>query len=111
MATKNWTDYQVGQQVFFVSKHGGKNLLTISSVGRKWCRFESARHDWRAEKGTARIEAEGYGSVGSLYESQEAYEQYLADLELRKKIREVDWGKIDLEKLKVIAEILEVPNG
>lgn len=108
--TKNWTDYEVGQEVFFVSTHGTKNLLTIALVGRKWCKFQNAREDWRVEKGSTRAEAEGYGSIGLLYESQAAYEKHIADLELRQKMRKVDWSKVDAEQLRVIAEILALPN-
>jgi hypothetical protein len=112
--TRHWTDYQVGQQVYFQSySKGGSMPLVVKFVGRKYVRFEERRDDFVAEKGHDIIREQGYGAIGRLYESEQAYKDRLAHIDLSKKISAAITDRADTlppEKIKEIAEILGIES-
>ena len=109
--TRPWTDYQVGQRVYAEFHCRGKRELTVLSVGRKYVRFEKQDNNVVAEKGSKDIYSQGWGSIGTLYESKDAYHQEQAMRKLREAIsRYRDWRSLPDEKIKAIAEILEIES-
>jgi hypothetical protein len=111
--TRHWTDYQVGQQVYSTFTRSKPGLLTVRSVGRKYARFEGLRDDLVVERKSTTIISQGYGMVGQLYESEAAYKEALVLEKLRSKIIRLswhDWGQLPPEKIKAIAEILEIES-
>jgi hypothetical protein len=109
--TRHWTDYQVGQRVYADFHYRGKRELTVLSVGRKYVRFEKQDNNVVAEKGSKDIYLQGWGSIGTLYESEEAYHQDQAMRKLRDAIsRYSNWRSLPDENIEAIAEILEIES-
>ena len=107
--TRHWTDYQVGQRVYADFDLRGNHEMTVRSVGSRYVRFENQDNDVVAEKGKQEIRLKGWGRIGTLYESEEACRQDQAIRELRITIsRCIDWYSLPAEKIRAIAQILEI---
>jgi hypothetical protein len=111
MTKRHWTDYQVGQRVYAAFYFAKNELLTISSVGRKYVRFGKQDNNVVAEKGSKEISLQGERRIGTLYESEEAYHKFQSAQKLRKTLSFYnDWYSLPDEKIKAIAEILEIES-
>jgi len=103
----------VGQQVYGTFARSDNGLLTIRSVGRKYARFEGLPDNLIVEFESTTIISQGFGRVGQLYESESDYKEALALGKLRKEIVRMswtDWERLPPEKIKAIAEILEIES-
>jgi hypothetical protein len=110
-STRHWTDYQVGQQVYSVLTREKNRVLTVRSVGRKYVRFEGMRDEYVVERGKTDIISQGFGQIGMLYESEESYEEDRKLSKLKTEIARLSyhrWLYLPPEKIKAIAEILEI---
>lgn len=104
-------DLQVGDKVWLQSQYrnGYSRYLTVSKRGRKYITFDALRVI-RASVGSDVAEEPGYGSIGTLYESQE---QYLLHVERRKEKQKLLEKLVpilrdqSLETLRAIDELIE----
>ena len=107
--TRHWTDYQVGQRVYADFHYRGKHEMTVKSVGRKYVRFENQNDEVVVEKGSVEIWQQNWGRIGTLYESEEAYNKDQATRKLRLALDNYkDWYSLPAEKIRAIAQILEI---
>jgi hypothetical protein len=109
--TRHWTDYQVGQQVYCVLTREKNRVLTVRSVGRKYVRFEGMRDEYVAERVKTDIIFQGFGQIGTLYESEAAYEEDCKLSMLKTEIARLSyhyWFNLPPKRIKAIAEILEI---
>jgi hypothetical protein len=86
-------------------------MLTIESVGRKYVRFKSIRDDFFVVKNTTVIVNKDFDRVGAVYESESAYEEKRKLEEIANKFFRIpssDWQELPPEKIRAIAEILEI---
>ena len=61
-----------GQDVWYVPTRGNARALTVEKVGRKWVTFTEADQK-RVAIGSVEVEVQGFGRVGILYPSREAW--------------------------------------
>lgn len=116
-ANKTWTDYTVGQILYGVFDRMENNNITVKSVGKKYVRFEGLRDDYVVERGDTRIVAQGYGGIGTVYESKKAHIEAVKGRKRRDAIVHYfssDYGRncrrLSDEKVQAIFEILEIPD-
>ena len=61
-----------GQDVWYVPcRNGNPRAVTVEKVGRKWVTFTEI--EGRAAIGSVEVEVQGFGRVGILYPSREAW--------------------------------------
>ena len=108
--TTDWTQYRVGQVLYYVPNRSGreKESLTVKSVGRKYVRFENTRDDCVLEKGSSIVQALSYGPIGTVFESETAYQECLHLQRLRRLLGQVEWRRVDDGNVRKVAEIIGV---
>jgi hypothetical protein len=117
----NSMEYAVGMELWFepdkTRSYGKGHAVQVEKVGRKWVTIAGTR-GWRISLGSDLVESPGYGRVGQVYPSQEAWADIQAQqLRRNEVLLRLDLGswrspisRLSTESLQAIEAMLKSEN-
>jgi virulence-associated protein VapD len=110
--TTNWMDYKVGQEVFIATEYSQYKAV-VSKVGHKYVHIVGEKKEVIKEviiKGTNQLQELGFGLTGTVYVSEDAYEESKKMSNLKSALKRHDWLSTADDQVKAIAEILGIES-